>query len=76
MDTNTDVTQQTHSAVKGETCPIGLKIHVKRVKDVHLALCGKWPGKNWVLMQDLPKQGVNTVCRVCTSVATRWSMEI
>jgi hypothetical protein len=70
MEINRDVAQRSHSVGKGGKYPSGVKIHLKRVKEVHLALCGTWPGKNWVLMEDLPKQGGSTVCRVCATVAT------
>ena len=70
MEINRDVAQLRQSVGNGGKRPIGAKIHLKRVTEVHLALCGTWPGKNWVLMQDLPKQGGNAVCRVCTTVAT------
>jgi hypothetical protein len=77
IERNRDVAQRTDSAGKGGKCPtIGMKIHLKRTTGVHLALCGMWPGKNWVLMQDLPKQAAHMVCRVCTTAATRWSLEV
>lgn len=47
----------------------GMKIHLKKTAKDHLALCGKWPEKNWVLASAAAQQGSKPICKICAEVA-------
>ena len=42
-----------------------MKIHLKAAVKIHLSLCGRWPDKNWVLLELLDHQAAGTVCQTC-----------
>jgi hypothetical protein len=41
------------------------KIHLKRNLTDRLALCGIWPEHRFVLLAELSRQPIGTVCKIC-----------
>jgi hypothetical protein len=52
-----------------------MKIHLKRSKTDHLALCQKWPGERWVLEEVARQQAYGTICKTCSAVAEQSSVK-
>jgi hypothetical protein len=46
------------------------KVHLKRSPGDRLALCGIWPQRNFVAIEE-PRQAIARVCEICLNIAKR-----
>ena len=46
------------------------KIHMKRNSTDRFALCGIWPEHRFVLLAELSRQPIGTVCKMCGTAAS------